>query len=145
MIAKRQQSIEYVSNPLFSQPNAEIHVETHESQPGDNEFCPDGFDAIRLAPLERRRTLPVLQDELCQIFMAAGLIGKRSQRRVNLQDVNQIKEHLSEALHIRNRIVEANLRLVRFHRKNGFTERRFSLDELVNEGSVPAHSCCRVI
>ena len=140
------ETIEFVPNPIFERPDAEILIKALKPR---SDRCaehqqiqpPCGLPAY-LAALYR---FPLLSkhDEsyvFCRMNYEKNLARRfqkqLDQRRPNVKLLDRIEAHLNEGWRIRNRIVQANLRLVVAIAKT-FVEPTYTFDELVSEGHLP--------
>lgn len=133
----RASAIEFVDHPLFSQSDFEDEMETYNpgaKSTGGRDFAPT---PARLcdAPLLTRADERYLFLKMNGLKAVAARLDA-SDTTSNAEVRRAITSRLAAANAIRNRIVEANLRLVVSVARK-FVTPDHPLDELVGEGSIP--------
>ncbi len=127
MTQRTQPSIQYVSHPIFSQPDAREQLD--QLQP---DACEDSSPVSQSA-METLCASPVFSRKAEHYWF---LKMNHEKYRASLVAGKTRESHLAEALAIRNRIVRANLRLV-VSIASRFATPSVNCDELISEGVLP--------
>ena len=140
------QVIRFVQHPLFDRANASHLIrEMRASQPPDDDVATvdpaNGLTAY-LAAMYQHPLLTKQQEQYLFVrmnyvkFLADRLRRQLHSARPSVRKLAQIGRYLTEAIRLRNEIVQSNLRLVVSIAKT-FVAPGVSIDELVSEGNIP--------
>ncbi len=137
--------IHFVPHHIFDQPDAAARIESMRPQ---QDACRtqrphpplSGLPAY-LAELFRFGLLSATDERylFCQMnyqLFLAEAVRMRLRHRIRPAELKCLKDHLQEALRIRNHIVQSNLRLVVSIAKR-YVDSQTTLDELVSDGNLP--------
>jgi RNA polymerase sigma factor (sigma-70 family) len=140
--ALAEQRIEYIDHPAFPYPKkAAALISASVPEFGELIQAPHGLPAYLTSLYE----VPLLSKQSEEVYFAKmnylKYRGNQLRQTLNLKrpsitKVNEVERLLSEATNIRNRIVQANLRLVVAIAKK-FADHSNSLEDLVSEGHLP--------